>query len=137
MLHFMAATGKIMAVDDEFDIIFVIRMYLEKWGFDVETFTNPLYALEKFKENPEQYSLLLTDIRMPEMTGIRLARLVQEIKPSMKVVIMTAYEVTPDELNEHLPTISHEDILRKPFRLLQICTAVKKQLQITKTRNKR
>ena len=111
-------------------------MYLEKWGFEVDTFTNPLYALEVFKANPEQYSLMLTDIRVPEMTGIRLAKLVQEIKPSMKIVIMTAYEVTPDELSEHLPTISHEDILRKPFRLLQICTAVKKQLQTQKTRKK-
>lgn len=130
----MAATGRIMAVDDEFDIIFVIRLYLEKWGFEVDTFTNPVYALEVFKANPEQYSLMLTDIRMPEMTGIRLAKLVQEIKPSVKVVIMTAYEVTPDELSEHLPSISYEDILRKPFRLLQICTAVKKQLQTPKTR---
>ena len=133
MLHFMAASGKIMAVDDEFDIIFVIRMYLEKWGFDVETFTNPLYALEKFKENPEQYSLLLTDIRMPEMTGIRLTKLVQEIKPSMKAVIMTAYELKPADLREHLPSISHDDILQKPFRLLQICTAIKKQLQTARS----
>jgi DNA-binding NtrC family response regulator len=118
-----------MVVDDEFDIGYLIRRYLEKWGFDVDTFTNPLYALEVFKSNPERYSLLLTDIRMPEMTGIRLAKLIREIKPSMKVVIMTAYEVTPDELVEHLPTITHQDILQKPFKLLQICTAVKKQLQ--------
>lgn len=118
-----------MAVDDEFDIVFIIRRYLEKWGFEVDTFTNPQYALEIFKANPERYSLLLTDIRMPEMSGIRLAKLVQEIKPSMKVVIMTAYEVAPSELNEHLPTITHDDILRKPFKLLQICAAVKKQLQ--------
>jgi DNA-binding NtrC family response regulator len=125
-----------MAVDDEFDIVFVIRRYLEKWGFDVDTFTNPLYAYEVFKTNSERYSLLLTDIRMPEMSGIRLAKLVQEIKPRMKVVIMTAYEVTPDELNEHLPTITHRDILQKPFKLLQICAAVKKQLQMTDATSK-
>ena len=128
----MSKTDRIMAVDDEFDIVFVIRRYLEKWGFEVDTFTNPLYAYEIFKSNPERYALLLTDIRMPEMTGIRLAKLVQAAKPNMKVVIMTAYEVTADELSEHLPAISHEDILRKPFKLLQICTAVKKQLQIAK-----
>ena len=125
----MAVTGRIMAVDDEFDIVFIIRRYLERWGFDVDTFTNPLYAYEVFKANPERYALVLTDIRMPEMTGIRLAKLFQEIKPNMKVVIMTAYEVTPEELFEHLPTITHQDILQKPFKLLQICTAVKKQLQ--------
>jgi DNA-binding NtrC family response regulator len=125
----MTVTGRIMVVDDEFDIVFIIRKYLERWGFDVDTFTNPLYAYEVFKANPERYALVLTDIRMPEMTGIRLAKLIQEIKPRMKVVIMTAYEVTPEELSEHLPTIAHQDILQKPFKLLQICTAVKKQLQ--------
>jgi DNA-binding NtrC family response regulator len=130
----MAAAGRIMIVDDDFDIIYVVRQYLVKWGFEVDSFTNPLYALQKFKEESEQYSLILTDIRMPEMSGIRLAKLVQEIKPSMKVVIMTAYELAPDELSEHLPTISRDDILQKPFRLLQVCTAVKKQLQMTRSR---
>jgi len=124
----MTRQRRIMVVDDEFDLAFVIRRYLEKWGFEVDTFTNPLYAYEIFKMNPDRYSLLLTDIRMPEMTGIRLAKLVQEIRPRIKVVIMTAYEITPNELSEHLPSISHDDILQKPFKLLQICTAVKKQL---------
>ena len=121
-----------MVVDDEFDIVNIIRRYLEKWGFEADTFTNPVYAYEVFKANPERYALMLTDIRMPEMTGIRLAKLVREVKPEIKVVIMTAYEVTPDELSEHLPTITHRDILQKPFKLLQICTAIKKQLQPAK-----
>ena len=119
-----------MVVDDEFDIVMIVRRYLEKWGYEVDTFTNPLYALEIFKANSDRYSLVLTDIRMPEMSGIRLAAMMREIKPDIKVVIMTAYEVTPDELQEQLPMITHKDILQKPFKLLQICTAVKKQLQI-------
>ena len=119
-----------MVVDDEFDIVMIIRRYLERWGFNVDTFTNPLHALQVFKANPDRYSLVLTDIRMPEMSGIRLAGLLQAIKSDIKVVIMTAYEVTPEELQEHLPTITHQDILQKPFKLLQICTAVKKQLQV-------
>jgi DNA-binding NtrC family response regulator len=108
----------------------IVRRYLEKWGFSVDTFTNPLYALEKFKENPDAFSLGLLDIRMPEMTGTRLASLLQEVKPEFKVVIMTAYEVTPDELHAHLPTVTHEEILQKPFKLVQICNAVKKQLAV-------
>jgi CheY-like chemotaxis protein len=121
-----------MVVDDEFDIVQIVRSYLEKWGFSVDTFTNPLFAFEQFKKDPDAYSLALLDIRMPEMTGIKLASLLREIKPEIKVVIMTAYDVTPDELHEHLPMITHQDILQKPFRLLQICTAVKNQLQPVK-----
>ena len=119
-----------MVVDDEFDIVTIVRRYLEKWGYEVDTFTNPLYAFEIFKASSDRYSLVLTDICMPEMSGIRLAAKMREIKPDIKVVIMTAYEVAPDELHEQLPTITHKDILQKPFKLLQICTAVKKQLQI-------
>lgn len=125
----MPDLGKIMVVDDEIDIVMIIRRYLEKWGYSVDTFTNPLYAYQIFKDNPDRYCLVLTDIRMPEMSGIRMANLLQEVKPDIKVVIMTAYEVTPDELHEHLPMITHNDILQKPFKLVQICNAVKKQLQ--------
>ena len=122
--------ARIMAVDDEVDIVFVIRRYLEKWGFGVDTFTDPIYALETFKAHPGRYSIAFLDIRMPEMTGITLANRMLKIKPDMNIVIMTAYEVTPDELHEHLPTISHNDILQKPFRLVQICGAVKKHLEV-------
>lgn len=128
-------TGRVMVVDDEFDIVMIIRRYLEHWGYTVDTFTNPLYAYQKFKANPERYSLVLADIRMPEMTGIRLANMILEVKPDMKIVIMTAFEVAPDELHTHLPTITREDILQKPFRLEQICNAVKKQLEVTNRKN--
>lgn len=124
----MSDNRKILVVDDEFDIVMIIRRYLEKWGYSVDTFTNPLYAYQIFKDNPERYSLALLDIRMPEMTGIRLASLMLKVKPEMKVVIMTAYEVAPDELHMHLPMITRNDILQKPFKLVQICNAVKKQL---------
>ena len=121
-------SDKIMVVDDEFDIVTIIRRYLEKWGFSVDTFTNPQYAYEIFKSHPDRYCLVLTDIRMPEMTGITLANLLIKVKPEIKVVIMTAYEVAPEDLHEHLPSLSHQDILLKPFKLLQVCNAVKKQL---------
>ena len=117
-----------MVVDDEFDIAMIVRRYLEKWGYNVDTFSNPVYAYKVFKDNPMRYSLVLTDIRMPEMTGITLAGLLREEKPEIKVVIMTAYAVEPDELRLHLPLITHDDILQKPFKLIQICTAIKKQL---------
>jgi DNA-binding NtrC family response regulator len=120
--------SRIMVVDDEFDIAMIVRKYLEKWGYNVDTFSNPLYAYQVFKDNPDRYSLVLTDIRMPEMTGIRLAGLIREIKPDIKVVIMTAYAVEPEELHLHLPMMTHSDILQKPFKLAQICSAIKKQL---------
>lgn len=119
-----------MVVDDEYDIVRIVQRHLERWGFDVDTFTNPLYALEIFKKNSGRYSVILTDINMPEMRGTALARLMQRVKPDTKVVIMTAYEIEPEDLSINLPTITHDQILKKPFSLLEICGAIKKQLQM-------
>jgi CheY-like chemotaxis protein len=118
-----------MVVDDDYDIVHVVRRHLEKWGFSVDTFTNPLFALQMFKEHPDRYSVALLDIRMPEMSGLALAELMLRTKPDAKIVIMTAYELVADDLKLSLPTIKREDILKKPFTLLQVCNAVKKQLK--------
>jgi DNA-binding NtrC family response regulator len=118
-----------MVVDDEYDILHVVRRHLEKWGFSVDSFTNPVYAYEVFKANPNRYSVALLDIRMPEMSGIALANMMLKAKPDAKIIIMTAYELLAQDLVMSLPTIKLDDILKKPFTLLQVCNAVKKQLQ--------
>lgn len=125
----LASRRRIMVVDDEYDIVRIVQRHLERWGFEVDTFTNPLYALEIFRQNPDRYSVILTDINMPEMRGTALAKLMQKARPEVKVVIMTAYEIEPQDLAINLPTITHDEILRKPFSLVSVCEAIKKQLQ--------
>ncbi len=119
-----------MVVDDEYDIVLVVRRHLEKWGFSVDTFTNPLFALQMFKDNPDRYSVALLDIRMPELSGIALAKMMQEIKPNMNILIMTAFEIFADDLKASLPTINYGDVLIKPLKADKVCSAVKKHLQI-------
>jgi len=125
----MAKSHKIMVVDDEFDIPHIVRRYLEKWGFSIDIFTNPLYAYQQFKKNPDAYSVIILDIQMPEMNGVELAAMMLKAKPDAKIIIMIAYEITAAELMASLPKIKSDDILRKPFRLMQICNAVKKRMQ--------
>ena len=125
----MSNQQMIMVVDDDFDIIYILRRHLEKWGFTVDTFTNPLYAFEVFKKNPDRYSLALLDIQMPEITGIILAAMMRKIKPDFKIMIMTAFEIVADDLNTSLPDIKQDDILHKPFTQAQVCNSVKKHLQ--------
>jgi FixJ family two-component response regulator len=100
-----------------------------KRGFTVETFTNPLYAFQMFKDNPDRYSVALLDIRMPEISGIDLAKKMQEVKSKMNILIMTAFEIYADDLKLSLPTIKYGDVLIKPLKVDQVCSAVKKQLQ--------
>lgn len=118
----------ILVVDDDKDSLTVAKSFLENSGYEVHAFDKPELALKHVKDGCTDCKVIVADIKMPEMSGIRLAKLVQELKPSIKVVVMTAYEIKPDELSKNLPTITHQEILQKPFKLLQICTAVKKQL---------
>ncbi|HYD90004.1 MAG TPA: response regulator [Flavobacterium sp.] len=119
-----------MIVDDEPDLLRMVELYLKTWKFDVEAFNDPFKALDYFQKNPYLFSLVLTDIRMPQMSGIELAKKIMQIKPDIKIILMTAYQVDSIDLKGNLPIVKYEDILKKPFRLVEICGAVKKQLQI-------
>ena len=92
-------------------------------------FTNPVDAIARFKNSPFSYLLVITDIRMPQMSGLELAKSILCVKPDAKIIIMTAFEINREELESSLPIIQHKDILKKPLNLVQICGAVKKQMQ--------
>ncbi|HZA61484.1 MAG TPA: response regulator, partial [Nitrososphaeraceae archaeon] len=70
--------ANILVVDDDPDIAYVLKQGLQKNRFLVNAFTNPEEALQNFKSNAESYCLMLSDIRMPGMSGIQLARKVKE-----------------------------------------------------------
>ena len=124
------SAAKIMVVDDEADILHIVLSYLRAWKFDVQGFTSPDEALKAFHENPSSYSLVLTDLRMPGMTGFELARSILQIRADIKIVLMTAFEIDNLELELGLPRITYKEIIQKPFRLKQVCDAVRKQLQV-------
>lgn len=125
----MSHNPRILVVEDDPDLLDMVNRYLKQWKFDADPFNDPLDALAHFKENPDSYSLVITDIKMPQMNGIDMAGAMQRAKPDIKIILMTAYDVIPDDLESNLPIVKYKDILKKPFRLLEICNAVKKQLQ--------
>jgi CheY-like chemotaxis protein len=116
-----------MAVDDEQDILRIIEISLAKWGYAVDAFTDPVEALDHFRENASKYSLILTDIKMPGMSGAELARRAKKIRPDIKVMVMTAFEVDKD-LRKTLPSIELHGFLQKPFHTADVCVAVKRHL---------
>jgi response regulator RpfG family c-di-GMP phosphodiesterase len=66
--------------------------------YDVFGFTNPQIALKHFIANQQYYDLILTDFRMPEQNGIELLTKMNEIKPSTKALLMSAFEVRDEEI---------------------------------------
>ena len=63
--------AKLLVVDYDADIVQVLKMGLVRNRFLVEAFTNPEEALQIFKSNAESYCLLLSDMRMPSLSGIQ------------------------------------------------------------------
>jgi CheY-like chemotaxis protein len=118
---------RIMAVDDEPDILNIVKISLAKWGYKVDAFADPVAAIDHFRENASAYSLILTDIKMPGMSGEELARRTKEIRPDIKVMVMTAFEVNRD-LRKDLPSIERHGFLQKPFHAADVCVAVKRHL---------
>jgi DNA-binding NtrC family response regulator len=107
--------AKLLVVDDDSDIVQVLKMGLLKNRFLVEAFTNPDEALQSFKSDAESYCLLLSDIRMPGLSGMQLARKVKEINPKVKVILMTAFEIRDSEFSKVFPSTQVDGFVQKPI----------------------
>jgi DNA-binding NtrC family response regulator len=107
----------------------IIHRYLEKWNFNVAAFQDPFRALESFEKNSSLFSLILSDVRMPGTDGIHLAKEIAKVKPATQIIMMTTFEMD-DDICRDLPSVKKEEILHKPFRVEQMCLAVKKRLDI-------
>jgi DNA-binding NtrC family response regulator len=109
--------ANILVVDDDPDIVYVLKQGLLKNRFLVSAFTSPKEALQNFQSNSEEYCLMLSDIRMPDMSGIRLARKVKEINPKVKVVLMTSFEIKDNEFSKVFPSTQVDGFVQKPFQM--------------------
>ncbi len=106
-----------MIIDDEKDVLDTISSAMKKWNLESEEFAQPAKALDRFRSNPSAYSLVLTDIRMPDMNGLELARQIRAIRPDINVILMTAFDLKTVEQELDAPTIEYGQVLTKPFVL--------------------
>jgi signal transduction histidine kinase/CheY-like chemotaxis protein len=88
---------RILFVDDDKSIIYVGRYRLERLGYQVETKNNPVEALELFRTNPDQFDLVITDMAMPQMTGVQMMKEMLKIRPDMPIILCTGFSEKIDE----------------------------------------
>jgi DNA-binding response OmpR family regulator len=108
---------KVLIVDDEPDVNLSLKMVLEENGFKVDSFTDPLSALENFKEGAAGvYDLLILDIKMPEMNGFELYRQIKKIDDEVKVCFLTAGEMDYEQFGKELfPALDKNCYIQKPI----------------------
>jgi DNA-binding NtrC family response regulator len=116
--------GNLLVVDDDSDIAEVLKRGLLNNRFLVSAFTNPEEALQNFQSNSEDYCLMLSDIRMPGMSGIKLARKVKEINPKVKVVLMTSFEIKDNEFSKVFPSTQVDGFVQKPVHIKELTNKI-------------
>lgn len=115
---------KILLAEDDNDMRRFLVRALEKAGYQVIDYDNGLSAYNRLCEEP--FTLLLTDIVMPEMDGIELARRATELDPELKVMFITGFAAVA--LNPDSQAPKNAKVLSKPFHLRDLVSQVERML---------
>lgn len=118
--------GRILLVDNERDINTVVKKGLERVGFKVRAFNNPLDALSNFEAG--SYDVALLDIRMPSMNGFELYKKLREIDSKIKVCFITAFEMYEEEFKKLFPSYEVRCFIKKPIKLTDLIVEIEKIL---------
>ena len=103
---------RILFVDDEESMVFLMERWLERLGYKVTGCTVPQKALEMFRSRPHDFDIVMSDLSMPEMSGVELAREILQIRPGMPILITSGYVALAD--NEEVRSLGLPDLLLKP-----------------------
>lgn len=126
--------AKLLVVDDDHDIVHVLKIGLLKNRFLVHAFTNPIEALQSFRSNVGSYCLMLSGVLMPGMTGIQLARKVKQIDPDIKTILMTAFEIKDNEFSKVFPSTQVDGFVQKPISIKELTDKILSLIGETKGR---
>ena len=114
-------SGSILVLDDDFDITTLIKFALQRHGYNVFGFTDPFLALEHFKINHSTYSLVISDLRMPSMSGFQFIQNIKLIRPKINVLLMSAFDVIGDsEFSTHSSKYEIDGFLQKPISIKKL-----------------
>lgn len=116
----------VLVVEDEPELLAFVAEALAGHGYQVLKASNPLQALEMLSNPEEPVQLLLTDISLPRMTGLALAREAQRLEPELRMVYMSGYTDLAPRENQGLGEARH--FLQKPFTVIQLAALVRQAL---------
>ena len=116
--------ANIILAEDDNDMRRFLVKALQNAGFDVISYDNGLSAYQRLREEP--FELLLTDIVMPEMDGIELARRAAELDPDIKIMFITGFAAVA--LNSDSAAPKNAKVLSKPVHLRDLVNEVQKML---------
>ncbi len=115
-------------IDDEMDLVYLFRDALSQIvGVQVFGFTDPHLAVEHFQINHRNYKVVISDYRMPGMTGIQLLEKIKGINPNVARMLISAFEIE-DELFQGCNCV--DKFLQKPVSMVNLIHEVETSLNI-------
>jgi PAS domain S-box-containing protein len=116
----------ILFVDDEISIVKMVKRMFERLGYKVETATTPQDALELFRSNPDHFDLVITDMTMPQMTGVKLSEKLMALRKDIPIIVCSGYSnLVDDEKAKELGLAAY---IMKPINMLETAQTIRKVL---------
>jgi CheY-like chemotaxis protein len=118
--------GHILFVDDEEFLVDLAKQMFRRIGYEVTACNDPLDALAVFRENPQTFDLVITDLAMPKMSGEQLVRELVAIRPGIPIILCTGF--SQRMTREKMLQIGVKEFLRKPLVIRDLAEAIARVL---------
>jgi DNA-binding NtrC family response regulator len=130
----VSADNKIVSiVDDEIDVteLFQDALCDNIDGITVVAFNDPIIALEHFTENRENYALVISDLRMPNLNGLELLKKIKKLNEKVRTLLISAYDNENDVLFQHYVELGIIDsFIPKPITINRLCQKVRDEFVV-------
>jgi PAS domain S-box-containing protein len=124
----LTGTGRILFVDDEPALTLMGQKILGRLGYRVHTTNSSVEALEIFRSKPNEFDLVITDLTMPGLTGINLAKALLTIRPELPIVLCTGFS---DRVNEEmLKSMGIRGLMLKPLTIHELAHSVRMAIEV-------
>jgi DNA-binding NtrC family response regulator len=122
--------ARLLIIDDEADIVTVMKKGLELAGFSVAAESDPIEAFKNFQR--DAYDLVLLDVRMPDVDGIELYGRLREIDSNFKVCFISTFVAGEyEKIRQQYPELVNSCFIEKPVTITRLVQIVKSQLSIS------
>ena len=123
----LGGNERIMVVDDDAPVAEVLRMTLQRVGYNVTTFNDSITAVEQFRINPNCCDLVITDMLMPNMTGVELAREFLALRSNIPIIMLTGHSENFDR--SRVRQVGIKEFMLKPTKREKLYQVVRKVLE--------
>lgn len=127
-------TERILFVDDEEALVDIGSKMLQRLGYRVVPETRSVKALETFKSDPNGFDLVVTDMTMPDLTGIQLARKIRMISPDIPIILCTGYH--RDINTSIIDSFKINHLMFKPLKIAELADVIRKVIDSGQTERK-